>query len=1056
MRIPTAVLLSLLFFADPLSGQTPTASSMLSSAIYEEEVSGNLEKATGIYLDILKRYPDDRPVAAKALYHLGLLTEKMGKQKADDYFTRLIKDYPDQKELVALAKARLAKFESQTSEVTLKAETSFRLASDHYRQFNYKTAAAEYEKVIQLAPNSSLAPEAQLWAGQCYLKAGINNQALTAFNSLIRNYPHSTLVPVAELMISQVKLTMAKYPDKPNMVTLDDGTILDPGTGIKFTRINSLAGKNDIITSAVSITDIAPNRNFLLADNKVIPFDNSAPYDLFQADPSRRNFSRLSPDGSRIAFLTDNAISVVPVSPMTGRTAGPVKQYQTGGNKNGGDLNWAPDGQTLVFSQIDSLRKTNFWTFSMKDGSKMQVTNSSRFVSQPVFSKNGANILYKQIISYAERFIKMSSVAVGKSLTLLDSAFYNNRFILSPDNQWILYEKTDVSKYLYRLSDRQEQKLSVPEVIGDFISWGNDSNKVLFYSTSVENQDALKIVSAFGGPGLNFGNQSDQYPESWPPNSNSLIAREKDENGKWSLKRISLMNQELKTFENLPDGDVFSFSPNFSNILVIKRNPNRQPIDLYIWPVSLKECKITGEPTLFFKGYIGWGNSHSWSPDGKKIALCSDGELWICKADGGPALQLTKTQVKEEYPLWSPEGSSIAVFNEGNQLQIVRTTDGEVVFTRELVDSWDWSPDGRELVMACYDSLLYTYSTATGNTRILANWREYFHGSYLDEIKWSPDGKWIALNGPLNEIDFVGLIYLVNPADGKFVEVAAEDTRTKQSLLWSPDGKWISYYSSGPIKTRLEGILWEADLTEFIRKMKAGTETGISTDFDFSAHLVPAGGVAQDGTFTDSRDGHVYPYKKIGELTWMAENLAYLPEVYQASDSSTLAERYYVYGYDGKEVEAAKSTINFKKYGVLYNNAAARKACHAGWHLPDDSEWMELESSLGMNTSELNLNYTSLRCSGDVGQKLKSMLWGEDDIFQGLSGFNALPGGYRQSVPEYFKGAGSMTELWVNSTPNDPKASARMIASTSSGVARTLTVRKTAGFSVRCVKDNMP
>jgi len=561
----------------------------------------------------------------------------------------------------------------------------------------------------------------------------------------------------------------------------------------------------------------------------------------------------------------------------------------------------------------------------------------------------------------------MSSVTVGKSLTLLDSAMSNNRFILSPDNQWILCEKVDRSKYLYRLSDRLELKIPIPEVVGDFIAWGNESNKVLFYSTSVENQDALKIVSAFGGPGLSFGNQSNEYPECWPPNSNSLIATERDENGKWTLKMISLIDQESKVFEDLPDGDVFSFSPDFSNILVIKRNVNRQPIDLYIWPVSLKECKITGEPTLVFKGYTGWGNSHSWSSDGKKIAVCSEGELWISAADGGPALQLTKSPAKESYPLWSP------------------------------------------------------------------------------------DGKWIAINGPRDEIEFVGLIYLVNPSDGKFIEVAAEDTRTKQSLIWSPDGKWISYYSSGPIKTRLEGILWEADLTDFIKKMKPGTETGTTTDFDFSAYRVPVGGMAPDGTFTDARDGHVYPYKRIGEQTWMAENLAYLPKVHQASDSSSLAERWYVYGYDGLDVKAAKSTVHYQKYGVLYNNAAARKACPAGWHLPDDPEWMELERLLGMSTSELNM--TSLRCSGDVGQKLKSMQWPEDDIFLGFCGFNALPGGYRQSVPEYFKAADSMTELWVNSSVNDLKVSARMIYAASNGVAH-YNVRKTAGFSVRCVKNN--
>lgn len=92
-----------------LSGQIKTASALLSEAIYEEEVSGNLEKASELYLDILKKYPNDRPIAAKTLYHLGLVNEKLGKQQADEYYLRLINSYPDQKVEVALARARLKK-----------------------------------------------------------------------------------------------------------------------------------------------------------------------------------------------------------------------------------------------------------------------------------------------------------------------------------------------------------------------------------------------------------------------------------------------------------------------------------------------------------------------------------------------------------------------------------------------------------------------------------------------------------------------------------------------------------------------------------------------------------------------------------------------------------------------------------------------------------------------------------------------------------------------------------------------------------------------------------
>ncbi|MDP3643744.1 MAG: tetratricopeptide repeat protein [Bacteroidota bacterium] len=84
-----------------------TAEQLYQSGLYKEEIKGELDAAIKIYETIINQHPDDRQVAAKTLYHLGLVNEKMGKQKANEYFTRLVNTYPDQTELVALAKARL-------------------------------------------------------------------------------------------------------------------------------------------------------------------------------------------------------------------------------------------------------------------------------------------------------------------------------------------------------------------------------------------------------------------------------------------------------------------------------------------------------------------------------------------------------------------------------------------------------------------------------------------------------------------------------------------------------------------------------------------------------------------------------------------------------------------------------------------------------------------------------------------------------------------------------------------------------------------------------------
>ncbi len=108
MKTRLILIIAFILLAGFLSAQDNKASVALTAAIYEEEVTGNLDKAVELYLDILKKYPNDRPVSAKTLYQLGLVNEKMGKQKAGEYFTRLVNTYPDQTEVVSLAKEKLA------------------------------------------------------------------------------------------------------------------------------------------------------------------------------------------------------------------------------------------------------------------------------------------------------------------------------------------------------------------------------------------------------------------------------------------------------------------------------------------------------------------------------------------------------------------------------------------------------------------------------------------------------------------------------------------------------------------------------------------------------------------------------------------------------------------------------------------------------------------------------------------------------------------------------------------------------------------------------------
>jgi uncharacterized protein (TIGR02145 family) len=205
----------------------------------------------------------------------------------------------------------------------------------------------------------------------------------------------------------------------------------------------------------------------------------------------------------------------------------------------------------------------------------------------------------------------------------------------------------------------------------------------------------------------------------------------------------------------------------------------------------------------------------------------------------------------------------------------------------------------------------------------------------------------------------------------------------------------------------------------------------------------------QLGTFIDPRDDREYKWVRIGNQTWMAENLAYLPEVYPMDDGSAIQRRYYVYGYSGKNVPEAKENENFGKYGVLYNWIAALNAPPPGWHLPTDEEWKELERNLGM--SKLNTGNAGWRGSIE-GRLLKSKEgWHESGNGSDISDFTAKPGGYRIADGE-FRFESKYANFWTATEYNQTDAWNRHLYWDNTAIYRG-SFSKRSGYAIRCLKD---
>jgi uncharacterized protein (TIGR02145 family) len=197
-------------------------------------------------------------------------------------------------------------------------------------------------------------------------------------------------------------------------------------------------------------------------------------------------------------------------------------------------------------------------------------------------------------------------------------------------------------------------------------------------------------------------------------------------------------------------------------------------------------------------------------------------------------------------------------------------------------------------------------------------------------------------------------------------------------------------------------------------------------------------------------EGYNYSTVLIGEQCWFSENCRYLPSVSPGSEGNSTTDPYYfVYDYQGTDVEAAKATTNYETYGVLYNWPAVMTEgiCPSGWHIPSDGEWQTMEMSLGM--SEADASSTGWRGS-PVGDYLKSTSgWSYGGNGSNSSGLNCLPGGQRYiDVFYYYGGIG----CWWSSSESGSQSWKRVLDYDIDVVYRGSSGQGD-GYSARCVGD---
>jgi uncharacterized protein (TIGR02145 family) len=192
------------------------------------------------------------------------------------------------------------------------------------------------------------------------------------------------------------------------------------------------------------------------------------------------------------------------------------------------------------------------------------------------------------------------------------------------------------------------------------------------------------------------------------------------------------------------------------------------------------------------------------------------------------------------------------------------------------------------------------------------------------------------------------------------------------------------------------------------------------------------------------QEGTNYISVIIGDQEWCAENL----RTTTYNDGSTIPivtdNTAWEASTEGAFCWYNNDISNRSMLGGLYNWGAVASGtlCPVGWRVPSQSDWDELIVFL-----------EGAGHAGQVADVLKNNIgWENEGNGRNLYGFNAMPGGLRESLGN-FKDRGLSGYWWSSSPGGAAGALGYLMDGGNADIGQFSNFNIKAGFSVRCIKN---
>ncbi|MGZ8554215.1 MAG: WD40 repeat domain-containing protein [Chitinophagaceae bacterium] len=212
-----------------------------------------------------------------------------------------------------------------------------------------------------------------------------------------------------------------------------------------------------------------------------------------------------------------------------------------------------------------------------------------------------------------------------------------------------------------------------------------------------------------------------------------------------------------------------------------------------------------------FIGHTGTVWSASFSPDGKTIASCGeDATIKLWNAESGELVRTFHGHTRNVWDVkFSPDGNNLASGSFDKTIRIWNLTDGKLLHTlakhSEAIVALAFSPDGKKLASTSDDKTIKLWNT--NDWSLIYSLEVPEHNQAAD---FSPDNK-LLLTGGRDKTslgEFLQTIFgdseynkgvsmrLWDVQTGRLLQTFSKHSNDVNDVSFSPDGKWIAGASS--------------------------------------------------------------------------------------------------------------------------------------------------------------------------------------------------------------------------------------------------------------------